>query len=586
MCGILAYISPKEPNLHQFKKALSTLDKRGPDNTSYIQKTSNGHYILLGHTRLKIIDLSDSANQPLKTGGVYLAYNGEIYNYKVIRKTLKNRGVEFHTQSDTEVLAKTYQHLGMERTLDSLMGMFAFCLLDSDLKQIHLVRDHCGIKPLYYWFDGESFVAASEVKALLPLLNRSPEIDERALAQFYYHRYVPEPQTIYRDIYAVDAGEWLTLELGSTLRLKRNRYWVLSTENIIKDEHDAVDRIDELLNESVELHLISDVPLAVAFSGGLDSSLLMAIGREYKRDLVGFTIERGDDSLDLIYSRRVAKYLGTEQIIVPFHKIDPLNEDRGIFSYYDQPIACSSIFSTYLLFKEMSKHFRVSLSGDGGDEIFGGYNWYQRHMNLLYLKRGRLRKISSIGLGGVKTLWEDFRRYGRCETSMMYKRILLDRFQRQEIEQMLQFKTNIEADDLIKKFRPEVETVKDAMFVDFHTFLRYALRRADFSSMMHSMENRVPYLNHKLVEFVFSVDHELFVRRGQLKYLLKKVAERYLPKKLIYRPKRGFTVPIVNYLPVKTGPEFMRFILEKWFNTHYGPLNNSTDIPPFIKVAN
>ena len=554
---------------------MAALHQRGPDNAASLVKSVGLTHVWLGHTRLKIIDLSDAANQPLVKDGVYLLFNGEIYNFLDIRQRLTQCGVVFRTSSDSEVLLQAYCRFGLEETLKLIRGMYAFCILDLPHHKMYAVRDRVGIKPLYVHRTEKGTLIASEVKAMLPLMESAPTINADGLVQYLYHRYVPEPMTIYNEIEAIDAGEYLEIDLAMPGAMCKKRYWSLCRDTIVDNENEVVQRVEELLHEIVRMQLISDVPLAIAFSGGLDSSLLLAIAREYKPDIVGVLVKRGEDDIDWIYAKRIAKHLGSKLEVIDFaDALDDVDVER-IQAYYDVPIACSSVYGTYLVFKAMSREFKVSLSGDGGDELFGGYLWYLRYLNVQHARRGALRRIVWRPLGRTKSLFYDLWRCYGVRDSLVYKRFMLDRFSKQDIEALLGKPIDLEPDDLIHRFTRSLDDIKNLMYVDFHTFLRYTLRRADLSSMACSMENRVPYLDRKLVDFMFSVDPSLICRDGQLKYILKRVAEKYLPRDLIDRPKKGFSTPITSRLPIRTGQEFMLYTYRQW-HKHHAP--STTDL--------
>ena len=562
MCGILGLISSTESDLRNFESALSLMQHRGPDYRKAQRYFVGTQEVLLGHNRLSIIDLSEASNQPMEKDDYVICFNGEIYNYKLIQERLINDGVKLLSDGDTEVILNCYIKYGIKYTLSLLEGMYSFAILDKRQSQIILARDRVGIKPLYYLRNTQDFIFSSEIKSITSLCQKKPTIDPDSEAQFYFHRFVQEPRTIYKEIDAVDAGEYLQIDIN-TFQIEKTRYWSVSRNSNVSCELDAINKIDYLLNESVKKHLVSDVPISFALSGGLDSSLLIAIAKQYRKDLTGFTIKRDKSDIDWLYSTRVAEYLNVSHVVTEFKDLQVKDEDKKIFEIYDQPIGCSSIFSTYLLYKRVSKDFKVCISGDGADEIFGGYNWYKR---FLYLKAPH--KLRAEGYSDLKQKIKDLLKYYKYNDFSRYKKIVLDRFDRSSIQRLIKEDFTVTETQLYEQFLKEIKSLQDLLYLDFNTFLRFSLTRTDLSSMAHSVETRVPFLDHKLVEYAFTIDPKLIMRNGQLKYLLKKVAERYLPKDIIYRPKKGFSAPIQNILPVSSGNDSMLYVLNKWKKCH------------------
>jgi asparagine synthase (glutamine-hydrolysing) len=563
MCGIVGCISLNKISNKRFAEALYLLNHRGPDNSSSISQQIGEKNVQLGHTRLSIIDLTIDANQPFSIGKYTIVFNGEIYNYESLKINLEKDGVSFVSHSDTETILQSYIKYGIVKTLESLHGMFAFAILDIKINKIILARDRMGIKPLYYKFDNEDLIFSSEIKSIKKLSDDKLNLDFNSSANYFYHRHIPEPSTIYKEISTVESGEYIEYQLEEQ-SLTKNIYWNIKRNSKEQDEKKVIDRVEELLHDSVKEHLVSDVPVSFALSGGLDSSLLIAIGKDYQKDIVGFTVKRSIDDIDWIYSQKIAKHLDIEQRMIDFNGLNMDSEDKNLYEIYDHPIGCSSIFSTYLLFKEVSKEFKVSISGDGGDEIFGGYMWYKRYLDM---KHPSLKLL--LDKGNIKQTFNDFKNYYKYDDIKRYKKIMLDRFDKEEVESFLNAKTNVSEIDMYKKYIDKIDNIQDMMYVDFFTFLRFALVRADLSSMAHSVENRVPFLDHRLVEYAYTIDPKLLYKNGELKYILKKVAERYLTKDMIYRPKKGFSAPINQIIPIKTAQESMKYIYDKWKKYHF-----------------
>lgn len=563
MCGILGQISYRKTIESEFDKALNLLNHRGPDNHSVKHYHLEKVFVSLGHTRLKIIDLSQNANQPFEIDHCTIVFNGEIYNYESIKKELEDKGIVFKTHSDTEVILQAYLFFGLSETVNKLHGMFAFCIYDKSINKAFLVRDRVGIKPLYYFCDQGELIFASEIKAIQRLCTKKLQVDNSSVANFFYHRHIAEPNTIFQEIKTVNSGEYIEICLNE-LSVNKKCYWSLNPINKENNEKRILDKIDELLNESVKEHLVSDVPISFALSGGLDSSLLIAMSKNYKKDIVGYTVKRSDNDIDWIYSKKIASYLDVEHRIIEFQSLDMNKEDKKIFEIYDNPIACSSIFGTYLLYKEIAKEFKVCISGDGADELFGGYKWYQSYFDLT-----KPSLETFLNVDRFKYFIRNYLKYTSYSDIEKYKRIMLDRFSKTKVEKdILNQKIDTFEEDMYKRYIANIVTIKDMMYVDFFTFLRFGLLRADLSSMAHSVENRVPFLDYRIVEYAFSIDPKLFNKKGVLKYLLKKVAERYLPKEYIYRAKRGFSTPVHDILPISNAQNYMEYIFKQWQQCH------------------
>lgn len=562
MCGILGCISFNNISKKNFNESLNLIHHRGPDNQSVKLFNFKKKKISLGHNRLSIIDLSTKSNQPLSIGKYTIVFNGEIYNYKFIRSKLQKYGIKFNTLGDTEVILQSFIKFGINKTVSLLKGMFAFAIFDGKEGKLFLVRDRAGIKPIYYHQSNKSFIFSSEIKCIKKLLDDRISIDYESSGNFFYHRHVSEPKTIFKNIFAVNSGAILEFHIDS-FSLKEKKYWILNPSSKRNNENKILNDIDELLNISVKEHLLSDVPICFAFSGGLDSSLLVAIAKKYKKNIVGYTIDRGKKDIDVFFAKKIANYLKIDHKIIKFSNLDIKKKDQKIFKIYDHPIGCSSIFSTYLLYREISKKFKVCISGDGGDEIFGGYTWYQRFLDLKY---------PSLSLLTNKTRLKQFIK-GKfllpANDIARYKRIMLHRFEKTEINELLKVKLKNSETEMYERHIRSINSIQDMQYVDFFTFLRFALIRSDLSSMAHSVENRVPFLDHKIIEYLFSINPGLVYKNQELKYLLKKVAERYLPKEFIYREKKGFSAPIQGKLMVNSAKKSMEYLYKQWEYNNY-----------------
>ena len=558
MCGIAGYVNtnnrrPADPRI--IEAMCATMIHRGPNDQGMWVDGPVG----LGMRRLSIIDLS-TGHQPIanETKDVWVVFNGEIYNYRDLADWLVGRGHCLSTASDTEVIVHLYEELG-DACVQKLRGMFAFALWDQPRSRLFVARDRLGVKPLYYFYDGRCFVFGSELKALLAHPAVAPTVDPQGLLYYLRYSYVPEPLTIFEGVHKLPPGCTLSL-MGRTLTV--TPYWdgAAPPSGPVGpvSEDDAVERLDDLLRESVRLRLVSDVPLGAFLSGGIDSSLVVALmAREMARPVTTFSIGFEEERYnELPYARQVARHLGTdhhERIVGP--------QDCGllerIVAHFDEPFGDASAIPTYYVSQLAAEHVTVALSGDGGDELFAGYERYA-----VDLWRSRFEVVPPMvrrWLTGLSDLLpEDF--YGKN----FMRNVSLPGRQRY-LENNSYLAPRHLGRLLTPEFQAEVtgdvnaERLTDAYFerVDGRPWLarlQYLdtklylpgdiLTKVDRMSMAHSLEAREPLLDHVLAEYVAGLPVEMKFRNGTAKYLLKRVAERYLPAEIVHRRKHGFGVPL------------------------------------------
>ncbi|GBR72842.1 asparagine synthetase B [Candidatus Termititenax aidoneus] len=541
-----------------------TLIRRGPDaegckimRRGAVQRTaarSGEKWIGLGHRRLKIIDLSDSANQPFVYGSLTLIFNGEIYNFQELRHKYL-AGEVFATHSDTEVALKMYQKFGAA-CVKHFRGMFALAVYDAEQDSLFLAVDQTGKKPLYYYHADNVFVFASGIDALLTQPEVKTSVDFRALDDFLTFNYIVSDRSAFQDIYKLSAGHTLTFAAG---QLKLEKYWDIDYRPKLNISlQDALTQTEEILREVVNLRLIADVPLGAHLSGGVDSSLITALLAErgrVKTFAIGFTQK---DFSELAYARIVAQKFNTEhyEFTVTPDAVSILPE---LIDSYDEPNADPSQIPMHYLCKLTREHVTVALNGDGGDECFGGYERYQ---GMLYqnLFRKIPKPLRQIFYAGIRSLPESaaHRSFLRrlkwlCQVSLsdaaesyyqanlsfdnaLKNKLYTDKMPRgcgaQEFRQVF---ANAPADNLVDKM----------LYTDLKLYLRNDLLvKADRAAMYHSLEGRSPFLDTRLLEFTAGLPARYKIHNFQLKYLLKKIAAKYLPKEIIYRKKQGFGVPL------------------------------------------
>ncbi len=563
MCGICGVIhfdgSPVEQA--NLTRMVETIHHRGPDDSGVWAEGNVG----LGNTRLAIIDLSPAGHQPLanETGDVWIAFNGEIYNFQPIRDGLIKRGHTFRSRTDTETIVHLYEERGIE-CLQALRGMFALAIWDGPKRELWLARDRLGKKPLYYFHDGLRLIFGSEIKCILAYPNVPRVLDRSVLPLYLTYGYVPAPQTIFSGIRALRPGCWLRVA-GS--RVEENQYWSAPSANppegsktFGRVEQDWAEALLEQLREAVRLRLISDVPLGAFLSGGLDSSAVVALMAEaasapVKTFAIGFS---GEPSFDeTAHARVVAQHLGTDhhEFIVEPQTIDLIPK---LAWHLDQPFGDSSAIPTYLVSKLAREHVTVALNGDGGDELFAGYDRFRAARLAGQYKR--LPEWVHRGVTELAKRWPQstgYRDVGRRTLRFVTAaRLPLPQqylgwvgIMSPELVDGLTVDSGREqATAHFQKYFPQLnggDPVPTLLEVNLRSYLPDDLLiKADRLSMAASLEARSPFLDHVLVEFAATIPASLKLRGGTSKYILKRAFEGKLPREIIHRRKHGFGVPI------------------------------------------
>lgn len=564
MCGIAGFIGFE--NRREFADKANEIQKhRGPDDQSIWED----NFISLSHQRLSIIDLENRANQPFEKHGLVLVYNGEIYNYKEIKeKLVAEYNSSFTTKSDTEVLLEAYYHLG-EKCLDLFIGMFSFCIYNKETNETFLARDHFGIKPLFYFHDNKNFAFSSELKTLVKLGITSKEINKEALVAAMNYLWIPNDVCIFKDIQKLEPGSYCLLDKHGSLIVKN--YWTL---NYSKKINEPLKEIDSELTASIDRHLIADVPVSSFLSGGLDSSLISVLAKERLKELNTYTIgisekdkkvEKMPD--DQKYAKRLADEFGFnhEEIIVDSSIIDLL--PKMVYTL-DEPIGDPAAINTYLISKSAAdKGEKVLLSGMGADEVFFGY---RRHMaTLLAIKYNKTPKFikniikKSVSLfpvksekGGLKLVrWaKRFLSFTDLEEHETYMRSY-SYYSREELSQLFKADCSKEIAGLYEKHKAifngkyEGDIINKICNTDIQMFmLGLNLTYTDRASMAASVEVRVPFIDRDFINMAMSIPGKLKFQNRVPKYLLKKVAENYLPAYITNRKKASFGAPIRSWI--------------------------------------
>lgn len=551
MCG---FVGGTEPDWH-YEAALETIRHRGPDAGGLLLDGP----VHVGFRRLSVIDLAENANQPFiaADGMTWIVFNGEIYGYLRLRDELETLGHAFRTQSDTEVLLEAYLEWGAG-FVDHVDGMFAIAIWDARDRMLRLYRDRPGIKPLYYFYDGKRFAFASELKAIETALSPAGlATDQTALYDFLGYRYVPAPKTLYRNCFKLLPGHTLSFDPASGIASDPRPYWRLEAgeprDGIAAD--DAAEELRELVDESVRDQMIADVPLGFFLSGGIDSSVVVAAATAAGGSVETFSIGFDSDAVsETPYARQIAEQFGTEHHERILSQAGAQNLLPRLKAWFDEPFADDSALPTFLVSSIARERVTVVLTGDGGDEIFGGYSTYNRFARYAgwpswpqAFDRGvaRLRKrlhrrnpinrflrILETGLSSDVELWAKIMHGMSYDAKTEYRR---------------EFGLGSDYDDwwhYRQYWRSDLPLKTRLQYVDFHTFLPGSiLTKVDRTSMAVSLEARVPLLARRLIEFSFSLPESVRFFGDQPKGLLRHAYRNILPNTILERRKKGFGVP-------------------------------------------
>jgi asparagine synthase (glutamine-hydrolysing) len=561
MCGIAGFVS-KKFDRQQLQSMTDILSHRGPDADGFYFNESKG--IGLGHRRLSIIDLSAAANQPFFSadGRYVMIYNGEVYNFKEVAEKYK---IQPRTSSDSEIIIEAFAKGGIDSVSD-LNGMFAISIWDTQTDKLYLLRDRLGVKPLYYWYEQGDLAFASELKALFTLpLKRI--IKPVSVSHFLYLGYIPHDETIYENFFKLQPGEYAVLENGV---LDVFSYWDIENEidpAVVKDEKAAKKTLTQLLQSSVEYCMISDVPVGIFLSGGVDSSLVAAIAQTtsatpVKTFSIGFKEAKYNES---VFAAKVSKHIGSDHHEFTVTQSDALELVDSLPSIYDEPYADSSAIPTLMVSKLARKHVTVALSGDGGDELFLGYGFYTwarrlRNPFLNTFRRPIAKALHSFGNNRFKrgSKLFDYSNKERIKSHIFSQEQYY--FTEEEIMNLLIKPLDFSLDESIKTKNRKLSLIEEQSLFDIKNYLpEELLVKTDRASMQHSLEVRVPLLDHRLVEFAVNLNQDLKLRGDTGKYLLKQVLYDYVPEAFFNRPKWGFAIPLGMWLSKE-----LSYLLEKY----------------------
>lgn len=577
MCGFAGFLSASEltnPNEVLNNMGIS-LQHRGPDSQGIWLSESN----LLGlvHRRLAIQDLSPLGHQPMhsRSKRFIIAFNGEIYNFQTISAELSKLGWCFQGHSDTEVMLAAFEQWGIEQALAMFSGMFSFALVDTKENVIHFARDRMGEKPLYYYCDGQTWLFASELKALHQFPNWQAKINRDALPLLLRHNFIPAPHTIYQNTYKLMPSTLLSVSLNSGQLISNKKYWHLDhlfSEELSLSFSQASDELEQKLIEVIEEQMISDAPLGAFLSGGVDSSTVVAIMQSLSEKKVNtFSIGFNDPKFnEAIHARAVAKHIGTEHQELYFSAKEGLDLIPNLSQYYDEPFADSSQLATFILCQMTKQKVTVALSGDGGDELFCGYTRYFEYLN----KWQHQQSIKGVAQKALLNMPERFTLQLLKHIKPNYRKwsnqTILEKIERERVllntEQLQSFYQDavsywVKPETLVidgKEPKYSLNTplpncikdpYKQMMYSDLNWYLPDdILVKVDRASMANSLETRVPLLDKRIVEYALKLPTTLNIKNEQGKQVLRSVLYKYVPKNLIERPKAGFAVPVADWL--------------------------------------
>ncbi len=570
MCGIYGYVTDRrniDPEI--MRRMGRALAHRGPDDAGEMIESSSTLCAGLGHTRLRIIDLSAAGKQPIANEDetVWVALNGEIYNYRELRKELENKGHRFRSHSDTEVIVHLYEETGT-KCLDALNGMFAFALWDRKKKSLLLARDRIGKKPLHYCVTEGQIIFASEIKALLqhPAVRR--DLDLHALSKYLTYEYVPAPDTIFRAIRKLESGHYLVFANGES---RDFRYWDISmNDGLVGDrsEDQCAETLKELLGRSVERRLVADVPVGLFVSGGLDSGIVAAFAAKAKDQLQCFSIGFEEPSFDESkYAKQVATSLGIQHHLRIFNAQEMLRLVPKLAQILDEPLADPSILPLYALSRFASERIKVVLSGDGGDELFAGYQTFQAHKLMSYYEalpifaKDIVKQIAShlpVSHGYLSADYKikQFLKGDGVspETRFFVWRGAFNPAEKNELlhpdirRELGQYNCYEDIDRYIQASGLTIE-LERLLYLSMKLYLQdNNLVTVDRASMANGLEVRCPLLDKDLVEFVCGLPVKYKLNGFKTKHLLKRAAAGLLPRKIIYRQKKGFGIPLAQWL--------------------------------------
>ncbi|MCG3681412.1 asparagine synthase (glutamine-hydrolyzing) [Aliarcobacter butzleri] len=585
MCGIVGFID-KNKNIDTLNDMLKIQSYRGPDDSGvYFDEKSGIH---LGHNRLSIQDLTSHGHQPFVSdcGNYIIVFNGEVYNFKIIKIELQNLGYNFISNSDTEVILYSYKQWGIA-CIHKFIGMFAFSILDKLNNKLFLVRDRAGVKPLYYYKVGNQFMFSSEIKSFHkhPIFIKEQNLS--VLPYFFQFGYIPAPYTIFKNCFKLKAGHYLEYYIENS-EFKMVKYWDVNDfyleDKFNKNENEILEEIEKILDNAIDLRMVSDVPVGVFLSGGYDSSLVASIlakkqGKKINTFTIGFDDEKYNEAE---HAKTIAEYLGTNHTEYYMRNSDMLDLVESLPFYYDEPFGDSSALPTMIVSKLARKSVIVALSADGGDEAFCGYSKYFFLNKFQNIFSNTLKKeLLKIGLNlfnpnivdyinnklpknlkqtNIKDKYIKFQRAINSKSLEEMFQNASSYVDKKEIVKFLKINKN---EDLFKKWNKieNIEFLDQMMAIDYKLFMNDdVLTKVDRATMSVSLEGREPLLDHRIIECMARIPLNIKYKNKQGKYLLRQILYKYLPKEMVDKPKSGFQIPLNEWLRGELKPLVLKYL--------------------------
>jgi asparagine synthase (glutamine-hydrolysing) len=589
MCGITGFCDfNKKLTRENLHVANEILHHRGPDSGNTAVFNAPNAAIGFGHRRLSIMDVSSNGNQPMYSDdkSVVVILNGEVYNFKEIRKELIDKGYKFHSDSDTEVIIKAYQEYGID-SVHKFIGMFAYALFDMQKQQVFLLRDRAGVKPLHYYYKNDCLLFASELKSIYSYPVFEKNINEKAVTLFFKYGYIRAPHTIFKNTYKIQPGHYIKIDL-TRKEITDHKYWdVIEHYNKPKlriSEQEAMEEVESLFTSAFQYRMVSDVPVGVFLSGGYDSSVVSAIlqknsTQKIKTFTIGFDVKKWDEAP---FAKQIAAHLGTDH----HEYYCTTKEAQNIFTelpeLYDEPFGDSSAIPTTLVSQFARKQVTVSLSADGGDEIFAGYAKYFHQVKINgYLKKSPeallslAKNILNISVKTYPRLKRIHKIERAAELLSTYKTTgLTDVYNRhfnyKDLVDLLPgYDSKIGLLDDIGHLNNENDFMNKILAQDYRSYMvDDILTKVDRATMSVALEGREPLLDHRIIEFVSQLPSCMKYNNGTTKYLLKKITHKYLPKEIMDRPKAGFTFPMYEWLTTDLKDHLFYYINEEQLSKH------------------
>lgn len=586
MCGIVGFVS-KDKKEKILNDMLEIQSYRGPDDSGvYFDEDSGVHF---GHNRLSIQDLSSHGHQPFVSDceNYVIAFNGEVYNFQLIRAELELLGYRFISSSDTEVILYSYKEWGIN-CLEKFIGMFAFSILDKIKNRLLLVRDRAGVKPLYYYANDNEFLFSSEIKSFHKYPNFKKELNKEVFSYYFQFGYIPAPYSIFKNCYKLEAGHYLEFDIKSST-FEITKYWDVNEfyekEKINKSEEEILEDIENILDDAIDLRMVSDVPVGVFLSGGYDSSLVSSIlakkqGKKINTFTIGFDDEKYNEAE---HAKSISNYLGTKHTEYYMKNSDMLELVETLPFYYDEPFGDSSALPTMIVSKLAREHVTVALSADGGDEAFCGYSKYffLNKFSSVFTNRLKLQSLKlvvnvvnesiveninnllpkNLKQTNIKDKYNKFKRAINSDSLEKMFQNASSYVDMNDVSKILNIKSKQSIFSLFNN-KSNLSFLSYMMSVDYKAFMNDdVLTKVDRATMSVSLEGREPLLDHRIIEYMARVPEDLKYKNKEGKYLLRQVLYKYLPKDMVDKPKSGFQIPLEEWLKGD-----LKYLVEKYLD--------------------